>query len=161
VLYWNSGTYHVYINETRMQANFFDSSIGKQAELIGDKGCGEHRFVGGVDNYLEFILTTNCRLEVREADSFPATVRMDWTLDEFYGDGGHTAFADRVAGVLGIHASRIKVVNVYKGSVVVDFSVEEEDEEEQTEGVETEEGTQEELIVENGNSTNGTSNATV
>lgn len=48
---------------------------------------------------------------------------MDWTLDQFYSNGGQTSFADRVAGVLGIHASRIKVVSVYKGSVVVDFNV--------------------------------------
>ena len=91
--------------------------------LTGDKGCGENRFVGGVDNYLEIILTPMCTVSVNPIDSFAANVRMDWTMDEFYSNGGHTSFADRVAGVLGIHASRINVVGVYTGSVVIDFNV--------------------------------------
>ena len=40
-------------------------------------------------------------------------VRMEWTLDAFYSNGGTTAFIDRVAASLGIHASEIKVVGVY------------------------------------------------
>lgn len=58
---------------------------------------------------------------------------MAWTLDEFYSTGGPTTFSDNVAGVLGIHASQIKVVSVYEGSVVVDFTVEDVDDEEEEE----------------------------
>lgn len=50
-------------------------------------------------------------------------VRLEWTLEEFYAFGGPTAFADRVAGALGIHASTIKVISVYKGSVIIDYQV--------------------------------------
>lgn len=51
-------------------------------------------------------------------------------MDEFFADGGTTSFVDRLAGVLGIHASTIKVVAVYKGSVIIDFYImaEEDDE---------------------------------
>jgi len=49
---------------------------------------------------------------------------MDWTLDEFYADGGTTRFVDRIAAVLGVHRSRIKTVAVYEGSVIVDFFIE-------------------------------------
>lgn len=45
-------------------------------------------------------------------------------MDEFYSSGGTTSFADRVSAALGIHASQIKIVAVYKGSVVVDYLVE-------------------------------------
>lgn len=100
--------------------------MGTQEELTGTKGCGENRFIGGVDNFLEFILTPGCVIKVDPVNSFPANVRMNWSLDEFYSKGGTTSFADRVSGVLGIHASRVKVVSVYKGSVVVDFVVEED-----------------------------------
>jgi len=86
--------------------------------------CGENRYVGGIDNYLEFIMTPECEITVNPIDSFQSNVRMEWTMDEFYSNGGQTSFADRVSGVLGIHASRIKVVSVYTGSVVVDFNVE-------------------------------------
>ena len=46
---------------------------------------------------------------------------MQWTMDAFFADGGTTTFADRLAASLGIHASQIKVVSVYEGSVVVEY----------------------------------------
>lgn len=48
---------------------------------------------------------------------------MEWTFDEFFAKGGTTAFVDRVAGSLGIHASTIKVVSVYQGSLVVNYDI--------------------------------------
>jgi len=51
-------------------------------------------------------------------------VRMEWTMNEFFDNGGTTSFIDKVAGSLGIHASTIKVVGVYDGSVVVDYEIE-------------------------------------
>ena len=50
-------------------------------------------------------------------------VRMEWTMDEFFSNGGTTKFIDRVAGSLGIHASTIKVVSVYEGSVVLNYDI--------------------------------------
>lgn len=50
-------------------------------------------------------------------------VRLEWTLEEFKGNGGTTAFIDRVAGSLGIHASTIKIVSVYEGSLVVNYNI--------------------------------------
>lgn len=44
-------------------------------------------------------------------------------MNEFYSNGGVTSFTDNVAGALGIHASQIKVVAVYEGSVVVEYNV--------------------------------------
>jgi hypothetical protein len=44
-------------------------------------------------------------------------------MNEFYSAGGATSFADRVAAVLGIHASQIKVVSVYEGSVIIEYAV--------------------------------------
>lgn len=51
------------------------------------------------------------------------SVRMEWTLDEFYADGGVVSFTDRVAAALGINAWDIKTVAVYEGSVIVEFYV--------------------------------------
>ena len=50
-------------------------------------------------------------------------VRMEWTKDEFFNNGGTTQFMDRLAGSLGIHASTIKVVSVYEGSLVVNYEM--------------------------------------
>jgi len=51
-------------------------------------------------------------------------------MDEFFSSGGTTQFIDRVAGSLGIHASTIKIVSVYEGSLVVNYGVENDNEEE-------------------------------
>ena len=59
-------------------------------------------------------------------------VRMEWTLSEFYSNGGTTRFVDRMAASLGIASHRIKTLAVYSGSVVVDFVVEADDTVEET-----------------------------
>lgn len=125
-LYWDAGSYDIYQGTRKIESNEWNRKIGQAAELTGRKGCGENRFVGGVDNYLEFILTAGCEIEVKPRNSFAANVRMEWTMDQFYAEGGNTRFADRVAGVLGVHSSNVKVMSVYKGSVVVDFVVDQD-----------------------------------
>jgi uncharacterized beta-barrel protein YwiB (DUF1934 family) len=50
-------------------------------------------------------------------------VRMEWTMNEFFANGGTALFIDRVAGSLGIHASTIKMVSVYEGSVVLNYDI--------------------------------------
>lgn len=64
-------------------------------------------------------------------------VRMQWDLKSFFADGGTTSFADRMAGALGIHASSIKVVGVYQGSVILDYEIGADEEEETTDATET------------------------
>ena len=44
-------------------------------------------------------------------------------MDAFFSNGGTTSFMDRVAGSLGIHASTIKIVSVYEGSLVVNYEI--------------------------------------
>jgi hypothetical protein len=48
---------------------------------------------------------------------------MEWTLESFYSSGGTTLLIDRIAGSLGIHASTIKIVSVYEGSLIVDYNI--------------------------------------
>lgn len=126
VHYWNAGSYEVYANGELKDAAPWDKEIGSQAELTGYKGCGENRYVGVV-NYLEFIMTPYCLIEVKPVDAILSNVRMEWTMDEFYAQGGPTSFVDRVSASLGIHASQMKVVAVYTGSVVVEYEIEPEE----------------------------------
>jgi len=86
--------------------------------VTGKEGCGENRFVG-IENFLEFYLTAGCTVEVIPRDAIMTSVRMEWTLAEFYDSGGVTTFTDRVAAALGVHGSTIKTVAVYEGSVIV------------------------------------------
>jgi len=52
---------------------------------------------------------------------------MEWTMDEFFSGGGTTSFVDRLTSSLGIHASQVKIVSVYEGSLVVNYEVEPEE----------------------------------
>lgn len=44
-------------------------------------------------------------------------------MKEFFAKGGTTAFVDRITASLGIHASTVKVVSVYEGSLNVDYAI--------------------------------------
>lgn len=48
---------------------------------------------------------------------------MRWTLEEFFATGGTTKFVDRLVAALGIHASNVKIVSVFTGSVIVNFDL--------------------------------------
>ena len=118
--YPNAGAYQVYANGKLQDETAWDTSIGGPGALTKRKGCGEWRFIG-IQNFLEFYLTAGCEIRVEPLDQIRTTVRLNWSLDEFYADGGTTTFTDRVAASLGIPAWRIKTVAVYEGSVIVDF----------------------------------------
>jgi len=48
-------------------------------------------------------------------------------MEEFFADGGTTSFVDRLTASLGIHASQVKIVSVYEGSLVVNYELEADD----------------------------------
>ena len=50
-------------------------------------------------------------------------IRLEWTVKEFFQEDGIGKFTDRMAAVLGIHKADLKVVQVYEGSVIVEFEV--------------------------------------
>jgi hypothetical protein len=88
--------------------------------------CGENRYVG-VKNILEFYLTSNCILHIIPRDAIQSLVRMEWTLDNFFKNGGTTSFLSRISASLGIHASTVKIVSVYEGSLVVNYEIQNDD----------------------------------
>jgi len=94
----------------------------RQPRPLDKQVCGENRFVA-ILNYLEFYITPGCEIFVEPNDSIQGTVRMDWTLEEFFATGGSTEFIDRLATILNIPPYRVHVVQVYYGSVVVGFEI--------------------------------------
>ena len=55
---------------------------------------------------------------------------MEWSLDEFFSEGGTTQFIDRLTASLGIHASTVKVVSVYEGSLIINYEISVDDDDE-------------------------------
>jgi len=130
--YPNAGAYAVYVNNNEIQYTPWDEAAGRHGALTKQKGCGENRFVG-IENFLEFYITSGCEVVIKPKDAIMTAVRLEWTMDEFYADGGVVSFTDRVAAALGIHASTIKTVAVYEGSVIVEFFIEAEEDSEDPE----------------------------
>ena len=64
-------------------------------------------------NIFQFYLQPNCLVSVVPANVITTSIRLEWTLEEFYEDGGSTAFCDRMAATLGIKSYDIKVVAIY------------------------------------------------
>jgi len=112
-------------NGKRVDMNQWDE-YEKMYGSIKQDFCGENRYIG-VKNILEFYITADCILEIHPRDAIQTMVRMEWTFKEFFNNGGTTLFMDRVAGSLGIHASTIKVVSVYEGSVVLNYDITSDD----------------------------------
>lgn len=52
---------------------------------------------------------------------------MEWSLNDFFSNGGTTNFMDRISASLGIHASTVKIVSVYEGSLVVNYEIQNDD----------------------------------
>lgn len=111
----------VLINGKIIEYNQWNKNLNQYGE-IKFEFCGENRYIG-VKNILEFYITAGCTLEIKPRDAIQSMVRMEWTMKAFMAGGGTTAFVDRVAGTLGIHASQIKVVSVYEGSLVINYNI--------------------------------------
>jgi len=101
--------------------NQWDDNIKNYGPITGSK-CGENRYLAVV-NILEFYLKPGCTIKIRPRNAIMTKVRMEWTMEDFYSKGGTTSFVDRLAASLGIHASTIKVVGVYEGSLVIDYNI--------------------------------------
>jgi len=97
------------------------SGQGEYGPITGSK-CGENRYIA-VQNIFEFYLTGECEIKIIPRNAIMTKVRMEWTMDEFFDNGGTTAFIDRLCASLGIHASSVKVVGVSAGSVVVNYEI--------------------------------------
>ena len=98
------------------------SDLEKNYAPIKRAYCGENRYLAVV-NILEFYLTPHCSLKIVPRNAIMSKVRMEWTVEEFYKQGGTTKLVDRIAATLGIHASTIKVVAVYEGSLIVNYNI--------------------------------------
>ena len=122
ITYTKPGAYLVYdTNGKEIKANAWDSTIGAPAMIKG-AFCGENRYVGAI-NTLDFYLGPSCNISINPVDSIQASVRLNWTVSEFYKSGGTSQFQDRIAASLGIKPANIKIVSVYQGSVFVDFQI--------------------------------------
>lgn len=122
IKYSNAGSYAIY-NEDRevVPPTKWDDSTANWGSLRRAY-CGENRYEG-VTNVLEFFITPHCPLTIQPRDAIMLGVRLEFTMAQFFANGGVTTFVDRMAASLGIHAADLKVVSVYEGSTIIDFQI--------------------------------------
>lgn len=122
IKYPDAGAYKLYdANQELVIPTDWDKTIERWAEPTG-RYCGEYRFEG-VINQLQFWITPGCTLFIYPRDAIMLAVRLEWTVAEFYQEDGIGIFTDRMAAALGIARADLKVVQVYEGSVIVEFQV--------------------------------------
>ena len=120
--YPDAGAYKLYAEDgTLAEPTDWDPRTETYSVPAG-RYCGEHRYVG-VENFLEFWIEPGCTLFVYPRDAIMLAVRLEWTLAEFYESDGIGKFTDRMAAALGIHRADLKVVQVFEGSVIIEFMV--------------------------------------
>lgn len=89
--------------------------------------CGSNKFF--YKNYtVHFVVTGDpaCQVRVSLSNSIQLTARFAMNISSFYAMDGVTLFINRMAALLQINdTSRIKVVGVYAGSVIIDSFIDE------------------------------------
>ena len=122
IRYPDAGAYKVYDSSKRLATpTDWDYSIETYAKPTG-RYCGENRYQGVV-NRLQFWIEPGCTLYVVPRDAIMLAIRLEWTVKSFFQEKAIGKFTDRMAAVLGIHKADLKVVQVYEGSVIVEFQV--------------------------------------
>jgi hypothetical protein len=71
-------------------------------------------------------MNQNCKFTLQPVDSIQGYVRLNWTVAEFFTNGGIDKFVNKMASVLNIPPSRIKVAGIRSGSTILDFVIDPE-----------------------------------
>lgn len=110
-----------YNKKTLIKSYRTDQNIDLNAKIME---CGaniydpEKRMITFVLNNLD-----DCLLKVRTISSVKVSLHMETTVENFYKNDGEADFLSKISSFLGLDMSRIRIVNVRTGSVIVDFVV--------------------------------------
>jgi hypothetical protein len=92
--------------------------------ITAASNCGDYAWIPA-DQTIVFKITgsDSCILRTEVTNGVQLSVRYDIDIDEFFNLDGPTKFIDRVAAVLGLDLTRIRVVSVRRGSVIVETHI--------------------------------------
>lgn len=125
IVYSNSNSYQIQTSESNgkpISQTMWNDVLGTYEPLSSSSRCGDNRYLG-TQNILEFYIIPGCDIYIKPLNAIQLGVRLDFDFDTFFEQGGVTTFIDNMAAVLGVHKADLKVVEVYEGSVIIDFKV--------------------------------------
>jgi hypothetical protein len=111
------------IQLTKLDGSIIRPAIPKDGILASDP-CGAN-YYKGVDQVVYFKLTGDptCIVKTEVTNAVKGRVRYSIDIDEFFSQEGPTKFIDNVVMILGIDPTRIRTVDIVKGSTIIDFNV--------------------------------------
>jgi len=128
------------VKVTLADGTYIRPKLSVNGGVITDEDeCGANVYQG-VEHIAQFKLTgaDDCELIIELTNSVKGAVRYEIDIFEFFDQDGPTEFIDRVALVLGIDPTRVRVSQVTRGSSIVAFDVDGEQQPEYAEGEEKE-----------------------
>jgi hypothetical protein len=64
-----------------------------------------------------------CRIKLEQVETLKLMCKIDMSFDEFFRTDGHITFVNKMAAFLNIEPTRIKIVKIIPGSVVLDLAI--------------------------------------
>ena len=102
-----------------------DTVIKPSLNINGSNDCGGNTFSADGKLQVRVNSIASCRVSLEVVDSISLSIGFDMTEEEFYSNDGSTLFIDRVALLLNISTDRLRIAGIRKGSVYVDFYIDE------------------------------------
>ena len=85
--------------------------------------CGAHIYFPSNSTIIWVVPTNNCEVKIKKLKTINIAMRLDVDVADFYNDIGTSSFIDKIAALLGIHTSQLKIVGIRKGSTIIDFVI--------------------------------------
>lgn len=64
-----------------------------------------------------------CRIKLEQVETLKLMCKIDMSFDDFFNTNGHITFVNKMAAFLNIEPTRIKIVKIIPGSVVLDLAI--------------------------------------
>ena len=109
------------INRTLIKSFRIDQNIDLNTHNME---CGANIYDAS-NRTITFVLTNkdDCLLKIRTIDCIKVSLRMETTVEDFFKNDGESTFIDKISAFLNLDLSRVRIVNIRSGSVIVDFVV--------------------------------------
>ena len=95
-------------------------------DLSSLMSCGSHYWLS--NGTIEVLINSEdlCIIYLEVIDSVKISIGFDMTIEEFYTNDGFSLFIDKISQLLGISTDRLRIAGIRKGSVIIDFFIDED-----------------------------------
>lgn len=118
--YQDPTTVQIYVDDVLIEPIKFENGVAAECTLSDPHGTNRWFYE---ENTIQFVMRNEKPIKVKKTSSVKINMELDMTIDDFFANDGATSFLDRFAAALNIPPWRIRIVNVKKGSVILNIEV--------------------------------------